>query len=91
MGWEREREPKICVKLHGQRRLGTLGYHLHESQGRVGLRTHGSLILFTSRTRKNCEGEAPTINSIIVRVKYSIINLVVIIVRIVYCMQLKIY
>ena len=54
----------------GQRRLVALGYCLHESQGRVGLRTHGSLTLFMGRTRKNCGGEGTTINSIIVRVKY---------------------
>ena len=33
-----------------------LGYGLHESQGRVGLRTHGCLTLFMSRTRKKCGG-----------------------------------
>ena len=63
-------ETKICAKLPGQRRLVALGYCLHESQGRVGLRTHGSLTLFMSRTRNNCGGEGTTINSIIVRVKY---------------------
>ena len=41
----RERETKICAKLPGQRRLVALGYCLHESQERVGLRTHGSLNL----------------------------------------------
>ena len=69
-GRERERETKICAKLPGQRQLVALGYCLHESQGRVGLRTHGSLTLFTRRTRKNCGGEGTTINSIVVRVKY---------------------
>ena len=68
-GRERERETKICAKLPGQRRLVALGYCLHESQGR-GLRTHSSLTLFMSKTRKNCGGEATTINSIIVSVKY---------------------
>ena len=36
--------------------LSPVDYRLHESQGRVGLRTHGGLILFMSRTRKNCGG-----------------------------------
>ena len=56
---KREWEAKICAKLLGQRherKLVALGYCLHESQGRVGLRTHGSLTLFMSRTRKNCGG-----------------------------------
>ena len=56
-GRERKRETEICAKLPGQRQLAALGYCLHESQGRVGLRTHGSLILFMSRTRNNCGGE----------------------------------
>ena len=34
----------------------TLSYRLHESQGRVDLRTHGSVILFTSKTGKNWGG-----------------------------------
>ena len=80
-GWERERErererkTKICVKLPGQRQLVVLvplSYCLHESQGRVGLRTHGSLTLFMRRTRRNCVGEGTTINSIIVRVNCTL-------------------
>ena len=64
------RETKICAKLLGLRQLVALGYCLHESQGRIDLRTHGSLTLFMRRTRKNCGGEGTTINSIVVRVKY---------------------
>ena len=48
----------------GQRRLRTRGYRLHESQRCYCLRTHSSLILFTSRTRKNWE--STTVNLIIV-------------------------
>ena len=56
------------MKLQGQRRLATLGYRLHESQGQVGLTTHG---------KKELGGGNTTINWIIVRVKYPI-NFVVI-------------
>ena len=75
---KRERETKICAKLPGQRQL-------------VALRTHGSLTLFMSRTRKNCGEEGTTINSIIVRVIYIPFSSHLNIVRIVHCMQLKIY
>ena len=34
----------------------SIGYCLNESQGRVGLRIHGSLTLFMSRTRKELWG-----------------------------------
>ena len=34
----------------------SIGYCLNESQGRVGLRTHGSLTMFMSRTTKELWG-----------------------------------
>ena len=43
--------------------LSPVGYRLHESQGQVGLRTHGGLILFMSRTRKNCGGRVDVYNN----------------------------
>ena len=41
-----EKETGIVQNLHRQRRIKTLGYLFHEG-------THSSLILFTSRTKKN--------------------------------------
>ena len=54
--WERKREKGMGICAKSCTATQTLGYLLHEwNQGRLEI--HGSLILFTSRTRKNWEGE----------------------------------